>query len=203
MSQQGEVDSCSTNSEYFPPVERMGAISGFPFGQDQITWESDFLRRMHEPSLFSCGNQQEATYRFLWDRSMSSPIAARMVVHSAGTGTLFVRMLANAGIPPPPEKGEKTVSADEWYKLTLEREIPLTQWQVSHAVALYQKMPFRDETNKGMTTDGSDWIFESKINGAYRLVDFRNCNNQAATDFGKYPVIGLGGIKIPSGGVYY
>lgn len=201
--EEGEVDSCSSQGDFFPPVELEQTISGLNFGIQQEAWESDFLRRMHEPSLFVCGQENdEAAYRLLWDRSLSEPISARMVVHQSGTGTLFVRMLAHAGIPMPPRKGQKPVSLDEWYRLVLDREIPLSREQVSQALMLFQRIRFKDESSDHNSLDGSDWIIESKVNGRYRLVDFRNGHSQAARDFAAYLVFDLGGIKLPSKAVY-
>ena len=132
----------------------------------------------------------------------SVPISARIVVHPNGTGTLFVRMLAHAGIPLPPKKGQKPVSLDEWYKLILDRETPLGREEVSHALALFQRIRFRDESNDKNSLDGSDWIIESKVDRKYRLVDFRNGHSQAARDFGAYLVFDLGGVKLPPRAVY-
>jgi hypothetical protein len=200
---EGEVPSCSSKGEFFPPVDLQETISGLNFGIQQEVWESDFLRRMHEPSLFVCNSgNDDATYRLLWDRSLSEPISARLVVHPNGAGTLILRMLAHAGPPVPPRRGQKPISLDEWYKLTLDREVTLNHEQVSRALMLFQRIRFKDESNDKNWLDGSDWIIESKINGKYRLVDFRNGHSQAARAFGTYLVLDLGGIKLPPGAIY-
>ena len=138
--EEGEVPSCSSKGEFFPPVDLQQTISGLNFGIQQELWESDFLRRMHEPSLFVCNSgNDDATYRLLWDRSLSEPISARLVVHPNGAGTLTIlRMLAHAGPPMPARKGQKPVSLDEWYKLILDREIQLSREQVSQALMRFQ-----------------------------------------------------------------
>jgi hypothetical protein len=200
---EGEIASCSTVGDFFPSVELQKPISGFSFGSDQITWESDFLRRMGEPSLFACSTgSQEASYRLLWDRSLSQPISARLVVHQNGTGTLFVRMLAHAGIPFPPPKGHKAVSLEDWYRVTLDRKIALTTDQVAHALELFRRIRFKDELREGITTDGSDWIIESNVNGKYRLVDFRNGHSSEARNFGTNLVVDLAGVDLPATAVY-
>ncbi len=50
--------------------------------------------------------------------------------------------------------------------------------------------------------DGSDWIIESKVNGRYRLVDFRNGHSEPARNFGLYLVSELAKVKIPGQAVY-
>jgi len=201
--EEGEVNSCSSRGDFFPPVDLEQTISGLNFGIQQEAWESDFLRRMREPSLFACApTNGDAVYRLLWDRSLSEPISARLVVRPDGTGTLFVRMLAHAGIPMPPRKGQKPISLDEWYKLILDREVPLDREQVSQALMLFQRIRFKDESNDRGGLDGSDWIIEAKVNGRYRLVDFRNGHSPAARDFGAYLVLDLGGIKLPQKAIY-
>ena len=111
-------------------------------------------------------------------------------------------MLAHAGPPMPARKGQKPVSLDEWYKLILDREIQLSREQVSQALMRFQRIRFKAESNDQSWLDGSDWIIESKVNGRYRLVDFRNGHSQAVRDFGTYLVLNLGGIKLPPKAIY-
>lgn len=125
-------------------------------------------------------------YRFLWDRSLSEPIAVRLVVHPDHSGTLFVRILANGGMFPPPRPGEKAKTWDEWLVLETEKRIELSVDQTRRATDLFLTVfhhPF-DPRPIGNTTDGSDWIFESRTDGRYRLRDFRNEPPQSARTLG-------------------
>jgi hypothetical protein len=204
VEEDGTINSCSTKNEYFPsgPVERHE--NRLSWGDDQVEWESMFLGHMHEPSLYACTTPaDEPQYRFLWDRSLSQPIAARLVIHRDGSGTLFARMLANAGIQPPPRPGKKPVSQDYWYRIILDRQIAVPSEQITHALSLFHRIEFIDYSKKhGMTTDGSDWIFESKVDGKYRLVDFRNVAPEPARNFGLYLALDLAKLPIPRNAIY-
>jgi hypothetical protein len=203
--EEGEVASCSNSGEFFPSGQAGLHGPGLFFGDFQVQWESDFLKRMHEPSLYACAaSSDDAEYRFLWDRSLSRPIVARLTVHKDGKGILTIRMLANAGIPPPPPRGKKkSVSPDEWYRVVLDRQIDVPVDQVFHASKLFQLIKFVDD-NPGSrnTTDGSDWIIESREGAKYRLVDFRNGYSDTAKDFGLYLVRDLGKVEISGGAIY-
>ena len=203
--EEGEVEPCSNSGEFFPSGQAELHGPGLFFGDDQVQWESDFLKRMHEPSLYTCAAPSEdAEYRFLWDRSLSRPIVARLTVHKDGKGILTIRMLANAGIPPPPRRGKrKSVSLDEWYRVVLDRQIGVSADQVSHALKLFHRIKFVDD-NPGSrnTTDGSDWIIEAREGAKYRLVDFRNGYSDTAKDFGLYLVRDLGKVEISGGAIY-
>jgi hypothetical protein len=134
---------------------------------------------------------------------LSQPIAARLVVHKDGSGNLYLRMLANAGIQPPPLPGEKSVSQDDWYRIILDRQITVTPDQVTSALNLFHQIKFVDDsTGSRMTTDGSDWIFESNVAGKYRLVDFRNGYSDPAKKFGFYLVFDLAKLSIPNQAIY-
>ena len=96
---------CSSLPDYFP-FAVMGATGDFFYGDYQAEWEANYLRHMKEPSLYACGAlSSQPEYRFLWDRSLSEPISVRLVVHPDYAGTLFVRVLANGGMIPPPRPG--------------------------------------------------------------------------------------------------
>jgi hypothetical protein len=203
--EEGEVAPCSNSGEFFPSGQAGLHGPGLFFGDFQVQWESDFLKRMHEPSLYACAApSDDAEYRFLWDRSLSQPIVARLTVHKDGNGILTIRMLANAGIPPPPLHGKKkSVSLDEWYRVVLDRQIDVSADQVSHALELFHRVKFVDD-NPGprYTTDGSDWIIEAREGAKYRLVDFRNGHSEPAKDFGLYLVRDLGKVEISGGAIY-
>lgn len=205
IHEEGEVDSCSTTGEFFPPAAAAPQGPSLYFGDFQVQWESNYLRRMREPSLYACAAPaNDAQYRFLWDRSLSQPIAARLTVHTDGTGILSIRMLANSAIPPPPPRGEaESAFLDEWYRVVLDRQISVSTDEVSHALELFRRVKFVDD-NPGarQTTDGSDWILESRVSGKYRLVDFRNGHSEPAKDFGLYLVRGLGKVEISGGAIY-
>ncbi|HTW44411.1 MAG TPA: hypothetical protein VMD58_02605 [Acidobacteriaceae bacterium] len=158
---------------------------------------------MHEPSLYACiPATTEPVYRFLWDRSLSEPIAARLVVHNDGSGTLNVKMLAHGTMLPASESGMKPVSQDEWYQIKLDREIEVTHAEVRHALDLVNQVTFVKQNDSNETTDGSDWIFESKVKGKYRLVDFRNTPSTPAKELGLYLVLDLAKLPIPNDAIY-
>src|ERR1039458_10423712 len=83
--------SCSSLSAYFP-LPDTGTGNLF-YGTDQAEWEGNLLQHMKEPALYACPSSLDTqpVYRFLWDRSLSKPIAVRLTVHADGSGTLFVR----------------------------------------------------------------------------------------------------------------
>ena len=202
-SDGADLDPCSTSNDYFPPPAANWPGGKLHFGADQGAWEANFLRHMHEPSLYACiPATAEPVYRFLWDRSLSEPVAARLVVHNDGSGILFVKMLAHGTMLPPPETGVKPVSQDEWYRMKLEHEIALTPEQVRRALNLVNQIEFVTESNSHETTDGSDWIFESKVKGKYKLVDFRNIPTVPARELGLYLVLDLAKLPIPTDAIY-
>jgi hypothetical protein len=197
-------DPCSTRNEYFPPPGSTWAGNGLHWGADENSWESNLLRHMQEPSLYACsGADDEPVYRFLWDRSLSEPIVARLTVHKDGTGTLIIHMLASNGIPLPPKPGQPPTTLDQWFRIKSEEQIAVTPEQVKHVLVLFNGINFWNvDPSKGETTDGSDWIFESKVEGRYRLIDFRNMPSKSANDCGLYLVLGLGKLAIPPGAIY-
>ena len=162
---------------------------------------------MHEPSLYACAApSDDAEYRFLWDRSLSQLIVARLTVHKDGNGILTIRMLANGGIPlpPPPPRGKKkSVSLDEWFRVVLDRQIDVSTDQVAHALELFHRVKFVDDKPGARnTTDGSDWIIDELDGSRYRLVDFRNGYSEPAKDFGLYMVWDLGKVEFSGGAIY-
>lgn len=163
-----------------------------------------YLKHMHEPSLYVCSAPtDEPEYRFLWDRSLSQPIAARLVVHKDCSGDLYIHMLAHAGIQIPPRPGKKPVSQDEWYRIILNRQVSVTPDQVARALNLFHQIKFIDDSpGSRMTTDGSDWIIESNVAGKYRLVDFRNGYSEPAQKFGFYLVFDLAKLSITHQAIY-
>jgi hypothetical protein len=203
--EEGEVSTCSNSGEFFPSGQAGLHGPGLFFGDLQVQWESMLLKHMHEPSLYTCAALSDDTeYRFLWDRSLSQPVVARLTVHKDGSGILTIRMLANAGIPPPPVHGKKTsVSLDEWYRVVLDRQIDVSADKVSHTLELLHRIRFVDD-NPGSrnTTDGSDWIIETREGTKYRMVDFRNGYSKPAKDFGLYLVRDLGKVEIARSAIY-
>ena len=192
---------CLQPVAYFPAF-KTGAI-GLVWGQDQVDWETHTLQRMGEPSLYSCTEHlKEPMLRFLWDRSLSAPISARLIVHANGTGTLIIRMLANGTLMPPPLPNEKQPTEADFYRRTLDREITLTTDHVNHILALLMKIRFVTDRNVPNTTDGSDWIFETEEAGRYRLVDFRNEPSSSAKELGLYLVRDMGHISLPESAIY-
>jgi hypothetical protein len=198
-------DPCSSRGEFFPPQGAIWSGEGLHYGEMQGHWEALFLTHMHEPSLFACSpRNSEASYRFLLDRSLNKPIATRLVVHGDGTGTLFVRVLENSGIPPPPPPGKSPISEDDWFHVESDRSLAVTSQQTSHALALFSQIGFWRDMQSALseTTDGSDWIFESKVQGKYRLIDFRNKPSPVAKAFGMYLVRDLAKLQLDPGEVY-
>jgi hypothetical protein len=195
---------CSEKSDYFP-VDGISGTGSLHFGKDQADWEGLYLLHMGEPSLFACGPQNsELEYRFLWDRSLSEPIAVRLVIHADGSGTLFVRVLQHALMLPPPVHGKKEVTLDKWLKVKLDKRMDLPYEQIQQVIDLFNRIEFPSENAKSIseTTDGSDWIFESRVSGRYRLVDFRNTPSQAARKAGLFMVLDLAKVPIPQNAIY-
>lgn len=195
---------CSSLPEYFPfPNSGTGDLF---WGTDEAEWEGNYLQHMKEPSLYTCGTvfNTQPQYRFLWDRSLSEPIAVRLQVHPNGAGTLFVRELANGGMIPPPMPGKKAPTWDEWFTLktgkTVEIDVNQTQ-QITHLFDAVFQIPF-DPNPIGNTTDGSDWIFESRVEGRYRLRDFRNVPIEPSRTLGLLLVRDLGSIPIQPEAIY-
>jgi hypothetical protein len=203
--QDGEVKACSNSGDYFPFGQAALQGPGLFFGDFEVEWESDYLRRMHEPSLYACvAPSDDAEYRFLWDRSLSQPVAARLTVRKDGSGVLTIHVLAHPGIPPPIPRGKKKSKfLDEWFRVVLDRQIDVSPDQVSHALELFRRIKFVDD-NPGSrnTTDGSDWIIEAREGAKYRLVDFRNGYSEPARDFGLYLIQDLGKVEILGGVIY-
>jgi len=203
--EEGVVETCSSSGDFFPSGQAGLHGPSLFFGDFQVQWESDFLKRMHEPSLYACtASSNDAEYRFLWDRSLGQPVVARLTVHKDGSGVLTIRVLANSGIPSPPPRGKKNSAfLDEWYRVVLDRKIDVSTDQVSHALELLRRVRFVDD-NPGSrdTTDGSDWIIEAREGGRYRLVDFRNGYSDPARNYGLYLIQDLGKVEILGGKIY-
>jgi hypothetical protein len=196
--------ACSAGTEYFPPITENGT-GGLFFGADQAEWETNYLRHMNERSLYACGQANaEPEYRFLWDRSLSEPISVRLVVHANGSGTLFARELKHGGLLPPVPPGKKGKTWDEWLIVKLDQQTEVTPDQVERARSLFNQIDFGRYVAgpEGLTTDGSDWIYESRVSGRYRLIDFRNKPSNVAKQAGFFMVFDLAKISIPSNAVY-
>lgn len=195
---------CSSLPEYFPrPNSGTGELF---YGSDQAEWERNYFQHMKEPPLYSCGSQfdTQPVYRFLWDRSLSRPIAARLVVHPDGGGTLFVRELAHCCMIPPPKCGERAQTWDEWLTLDRQMTIDLSISQTKQVTSQFQTIfnqPF-DPNPIGNGPDGSDLIFESRVHGRYRLRDFHNVPPQSAKILGLHLVRDLAGIQLSQGEIY-
>ena len=200
---QSAPDPCSAKNEFFPPDNASWAGSGLHFGADQAAWEAKLLTRMHEPSLYACSATKNLQYRFLWDRSFHPPIALRLEVVPDGTGFLYVHILANAGLPPSPKPDNKTVNENEWFRLSTDQQVTVSREQVQRAQSLFKEISFwPPHSYRSEMEDGSDWIFESKIQNQYRLVDFRNNLSPAAKAFGLYLAFDLAKLKIPPNAIY-
>jgi hypothetical protein len=95
------------------------------------------------------------------------------------------------------------VSLDEWYRVVLDRQINVSADQVAHALRLFHRIKFVDDSpGSRNTTDGSDWIIEAREGAKHRLVDFRNGYSDTAKDFGLYLVRDLGKVEISGGAIY-
>lgn len=192
---------CSQSAPFFPGS--IGGAAPLFFGTDQAEWESMYLQRMQEPSLYRCpGSRSDADLRFLWDRSLSPPIAARLVIHQNRTGTLFLHMLAHPAMPPPPPPGGKSISADDRYQQTLDRQISITREQAQRVVQMVSNIDFTTNHSGPQTTDGSDWIFETEEAGHYQVVDFRNNPPDGARKLGLFLVMDLGGLTLEHSAIY-
>ena len=185
---------CTKSAAFFPK----GSLF---YGDDQALWESQFLKYMDEPSVYQCSGA-EPSIRFLWDRSLSQPIAVRLSIHPDGTGELMIRMLAHATLPSPSEPGDKTAEPKVWYRRVLDQRKAISKDQVERVRLLADRMTFLTDHSLPSTTDGSDWIFETQEAGHYRIVDFRNHPSPTARKLGLYMVRELAGISIPDNAIY-
>jgi hypothetical protein len=195
---------CSSLPEYFP-LPNSGTGDLF-YGGDQAKWEGNYLQHMKEPPLYACGSSLDTqpVYRFLWDRSLSKPIAVRLTVRPNGAGTLYVRELAHCCLMPPPKQGQKAQTWDEWLTLETDRAVDLDVDQTRRLTSLFDAVfhhPF-DRNPIGNTSDGSDWIFESRVHGRYRLRDFRNVPPESAKTLGLMLVRDLGRVPIHAQEIY-
>jgi hypothetical protein len=187
---------CSKSAGYFPK----GVLF---FGDDQGEMDSGYLRLMGEGSFYQCpAAGTEPVLRFLWDRSMSPPISVRLSVHPDGSGTLLIRMLAHPAFPPPPAPGERAIDPRIWYQRTLDRRKNIKSEKVDKVLALVGRIAFITNHGGPVTTDGSDWIFETEEAGSYRVVDFRNEPPQTAKTLGLYMVRELGGLALSENEIY-
>lgn len=185
---------CSNTDEYFPPDTLHGTGSLY-LGVDGAIWESNYLRHMNEPSLYACvPGGAEPAYRFIWDRSLAQPIVLRLVEHADGAGTLFVRVLRNGGMLPPKQAGRKTLTWDQWLTLEIDKQIDLNQKQTGRLTAMFSKVIREEPKEEHMTTDGVDSIFESRVSGRYRLVDFRNEAPEDAENLCRLLVSGIANL---------
>jgi hypothetical protein len=75
---------------------------------------------------------------------------------------------------PPVRTGRKGLTWDEWLTLEVDRQIDLSQQRTSQLAALFSNVMREEPEEEHPTTDGVDFIFESRVSGRYRLVDFRN-----------------------------
>jgi hypothetical protein len=135
---------------------------------------------MHEPSLYACGDSSaDPEFRFLWDRSLAQPVSLRLVEHLDGSGTLYVRVLRNGGMLPPVRAGKKAPTWDEWMTLEIDKTIEVSPGQTRQLVKMFSQVLREQPKEEHASFDGVDFIFESRVSGRYRLVDFRN---EAPTD---------------------
>jgi hypothetical protein len=105
---------------------------------------------------------------------------------------------------PPPERGQQAMTWDDWLTLDTDRTVDLDVDQTRHLTSQFDAVfhhPF-DPNPIGNTTDGSDWIFESRVQGRYRLRDFRNVAPEAAKTLGDLLVRDLAGIPIQAQEIY-
>jgi len=105
---------------------------------------------------------------------------------------------------PPPEHGQRAHTWDEWLTLETSRTVELDVDQTRKLTSLFDAVfrhPF-DPNPIGNTTDGSDWIFESRAQGRYRRCDFRNAPPESAKKLGLMLVRDLGGIPSQAQEVY-
>lgn len=200
----GLTDPCATSSDvYFPPQSATWSGTGFNWGPDEAQWVTEGLKFMREPSLFTCFTKDtEPQYRFFWDRSLSDKIAVRLVVHANGTATLFAKTITREMTQPPPSPGHKHPAPEYHARLSLDRQVNVPRDEVDRALGLFRQIDFRDPHHYRGDTDGSDWIFESRVNGEYRLADFRDEPSGAPRNFGLYLVRDLAGIDVPLNEVY-
>lgn len=198
-----QPNPCSSSNEYFPPKNANWSGTGLNWGTDYGQWLAEYLKFMKEPSLYACSSgNDEPQYRFIWDRSLTDQTAVRLVVHSDGTATLFARVVARDVVQPPTLPGHEPPAPQYRARLKLDKEIIVPADKVDHALALFKQIDFGNPRHNMGATDGSDWIFESKVDRQYRLADFRDEPSGAPRAFGLYLVQDLAEIRVPPNEIY-
>ena len=142
------------------------------FDDDAFTreWYSDHLRAMAEPSL-SCGESDQASYRFLWLRTWGHPIAVRIEVGQSNTLTA-VELDGRGGYEPGKvsRRVKRQLSAEEWKTLSHTLEA-LNFW----------KMPTLLPATLGL--DGANWVLEGRSGREYHVVDRWSPTDDGYRDF--------------------
>lgn len=146
------------NPQYFPKgiFDDVAGADDFKAG-----WYASPLRAMSEPSLLEASKDKTVVaYRFLWLRTFHHPIAVRLTIRPAGTGSLTVKVTTGAGGYAP-----GTVSQDQSFDIS--------KAQAQRFLELLAKAGFRSLRTQGGAggTDGAQWILEGVQNGSYHIVD--------------------------------
>jgi hypothetical protein len=157
-------------------------------------WYAHQLRALQEPSLLEKpAAGVESIYRFTWLRSFDHPIAARVVVHGDGIGTLAARMADGRGGYGPG-------------KLVTSTTRGIGPKEVRHILSLIVSMDFwkmpTEPAPYGTGCDGSEWILEASRRGEYHVVDRWSPDTGPLRELGLYMVRTLGKIDVPSNRIY-
>lgn len=150
-------------TKYFPDLVFSSLRESDDF---TVQWYSQHLEAMREPSLFQASKMGDKlhSYRFLWLRTFSHPIAIRLSIESDGTGTLIYVLTSGGGGYEPGE-------------IRTNRSVSLTRKQVSEFLdclkkADFWKLPTEEEVPEGVVQlDGAQWIIEGVKDGKYHIVD--------------------------------
>jgi hypothetical protein len=154
---------------------------------------SNQLQGMNEPSLFDMRTTGAVqSYRFLWLRALTHPIAVRVDIEPDGTGVLTTKMGSGSSCGVP-----GTLIQNSSRKLD--------DTQVDAFLALVRKSGFwtaPSPANDQTGTDGAEWIIEGLKAGKYHVIDRWSPGKGPAHDLGIFLAFDLAKMDIPTNEIY-
>jgi hypothetical protein len=147
-------------ARYFPVGSFPGSPSHFDGDLFARRWYSQHLAAMEEPSL-SCGpSLDDETYRFVWLRTFSNPVAVRVFQRGSHYGLEAVILNGAGGYEPGVVSSRVT------------RELTRAQWRrLLSALDEAQFWQTTTTVDDIVGNDGAQWIVEARSGGQYHFVD--------------------------------
>ena len=150
-----EIPAITVAERYFPSMK----LSESEWSDQFVSkWYSSHLKAMQEAPLYSAGNRDLESYRFVWLRSFHHPVAVR-VWKCGPERCISVKEANGAGGYEP---GSLIVNRTR--RLT-EAEWGEFMWRLEESC--YWNLP-TPEQDAGL--DGAQWIFEAVKGGRYHIV---------------------------------